>query len=130
MKRIIFAFVMIFSLASTPAIFAQMGNPVTFKVTNIPTKQGKIMLATAGGKYYGMADATTASTLEIKLDDIPYGEYTVYVFHDANNNYKLDKDADNVPVEYCATRKINITDRDRIFQIELVNIKDKKRMTE
>lgn len=124
MKAIIFVFVMVFSWIGTPALFAQEGESVTFKITNIPTKQGKVMFTTECGKHYGMVDAT-ASAVEIKLDSISNGKYTIYVFHDANNNYTMDKTPDNVPIEFCATQKVEVTDRSRAFQIELVNIGDK-----
>ena len=92
---------------------------------NIPTKQGKVLLVTENGRYYGMVDATD-STVEIKLNDIPYGKYKVYVFHDANGNYQLDKAADNTPIEYCATCEIDVTVDNQTFKIELVNVQEKK----
>lgn len=84
------------------------------------------MLTTEDGKHYGMTDAI-ASTAEIKLDGIPNGKYTIYVFHDTNNNYTLDRDADNTPLEYCATQQIEVSDRNKAFRVELIDVKDKKR---
>lgn len=126
MKTIISTFVMVLSLVGAPPLFAQMEKPVTFKITHIPAKQGKIMLTTEDGKHYGMTDAI-ASTAEIKLDGIPNGKYTIYVFHDTNNNYTLDRDADNTPLEYCATQQIEVSDRNKAFRVELIDVKDKKR---
>lgn len=81
------------------------------------------MLTTANGKYYAMTDAT-APTVSIQLDNIPDGEYTIYVFHDANGNYILDKE-DDIPTEYCATWPIEVSKRNRSFSIELMNVMEK-----
>lgn len=125
MKTTISMLVMLFSMLGTLPIFAQVAKSVSFQVMNIPTKQGKVLLATENGRYYGMVDATD-STVEIKLNDIPYGKYKVYVFHDANGNYQLDKAADNTPIEYCATCEIDVTVDNQTFKIELVNVQEKK----
>ncbi len=125
MKTTISMLVMLFSMLGTLPIFAQVAKSVSFQVMNIPTKQGKVLLVTENGRYYGMVDATD-STVEIKLNDIPYGKYKVYVFHDANGNYQLDKAADNTPIEYCATCEIDVTVDNQTFKIELVNVQEKK----
>ncbi len=67
----------------------------------------------------------TDSTPEVKLEGIPNGKYTIHIFHDSNGNYVLDRDANDIPIEYCATREIEITDEYKTFQIQLFNIKDK-----
>ena len=95
------------------------------KPVDMRTKQGKVLLTTEKGKHYGMIDATD-SIVKIKLNDIPYGKYKVYVYHDANGNWLLDKSADNTPVEYCATYEIDVTTDNQIFKIELVDIQKKK----
>ena len=68
-----------------------------------------------------MTEATD-STVKIKLNDIPYGRYKIYVFHDANGNWLLDKSADNTPIEHCAIHEIDITADNQTFNIELVDI--------
>ena len=125
MKTTIFMLVMLFSMLGTQPLFAQVAKSVSFQIMNIPTKQGKVLLTTENGRYYGMVDATD-STVKIKLNDIPYGKYKVYVYHDANGNYQLDKTADNTPIEYCATYEIDVTSDNQTFKIELVDIQKKK----
>lgn len=125
MKTTISMLVMLFFMVGTQPLFAQVAKSVSFQVMNIPTKQGKVLLITENGKYYGMADAAD-STVKIKLNDIPYGRYKVYVYHDANGNYQLDKSADNTPIEYCATHEINVTADNQTFKIELVDVQKKK----
>lgn len=123
MKSIHFLFVWVFSLIAGTSLFAQDGGQVIIRISNIPTAQGKVLLTTDSGKYYGMADATS-STVDIKLDNIPDGKYTVYVFHDANGNYTMDKEGE-IPVEYCATEQIEINGNNRHFAITLVDVKEK-----
>lgn len=45
MKKIYLAFLTVFLLTSTTALAQK---EVTFKITNIPTKEGKILVSTAG----------------------------------------------------------------------------------
>lgn len=60
------------------------------KVMNIPSAVGKIMIATDKGQY-GMVDAKgTEAVLELK--DVTVGKYKLYVYHDENNNYQLDRE--------------------------------------
>lgn len=69
------------------------------KVMNIPSAVGKIMIATDKGQY-GMVDAKgTEAVLELK--DVTVGKYKLYVYHDENNNYQLDRE-DGIPSEYCS----------------------------
>lgn len=124
MKEIYFAFLMTFPLMSTSAVLAQTEQSVTLKITNVPTSQGKVLLTTADGKYYAMTDVKDF-TAEVKLDNILDGAYTIYAFHDSNGNHMLDKDEDNIPVEYCAIQQIEITGKSKVYQIKLVSIKDK-----
>lgn len=124
MKPKISMLLMLFSILGTQPLLAQITRSVSFQIMNIPTKQGKILLATENSKYYGMIDATD-SIVKIKLNDIPYGKYKVYVYHDANGNYQLDKSADGTPIEYCATHEINVTADNQTFNIELVDVQKK-----
>ena len=112
---------MVLSMAGGSALFAQTVKEVTFRITDIPAHQGKILLTTESGRYCSAVDATS-SAVELKIENMPNGEYTVYVYHDANSNLVLDKDANQIPVERCAIRKIRVTDQERMFQIILKDI--------
>ena len=83
MKSIRFLFVSAFFLIAPTSLFAQNGGPVIIRISNVPADQGKVLLATGDGKYYGMADATS-TTVDIKLDNIPDGKYTVSLLSDKN----------------------------------------------
>lgn len=126
MKKILFSTVLVLSLLGATALFARSGKPVVVRVTNIPTTEGKILLSTADGSYYGTADATTPAA-EIKLKRLPDGKYTLYVFHDANGNYLLDKEGE-LPAEYCATAEIEVTSECRNFTVALVDIREQVRL--
>lgn len=125
MKTTISMLVMLFSMLGTQPLFAQVAKTASFQVTNIPTKQGKILLSTENGKHYGMTDATD-SIATIKLNDLSLGKHTIYVFHDANGNYQLDKSADNTPIEHCAIHEIEVTADSQTFKIELVDFQNIK----
>lgn len=106
MKQRHFWLSLAFSFIGIPAMFAQTSKSVTFEITNIPVIQGKVLLSIEKGLYYGMKDVTS-STVEMKLDSVPNGKYTVYVFHDTNNNWQLDKEGE-IPTEYCAIEQIEV----------------------
>ena len=121
MKTIVMVCAMVLSMAGGSALFAQTVKEVTFRITDIPAHQGKILLITESGRYCSAVDATS-SAVELKIENMPNGEYTVYVYHDTNSNLVLDKDANQIPVERCAIRKIWVTDQERMFQIILKDI--------
>lgn len=121
MKTIVMVCAMVLSMAGGSALFTQTVKEVTFRITDIPAHQGKILLTTESGRYCSAVDATS-SAVELKIENMPNGEYTVYVYHDANSNLVLDKDANQIPVERCAIRKIRVTDQERMFQIILKDI--------
>ena len=121
MKQRHFWLSLAFSFIGIPAMFAQTSKSVTFEITNIPVIQGKVLLSIEKGLYYGMKDVTS-STVEMKLDSVPNGKYTVYVFHDTNNNWQLDKEGE-IPTEYCAIEQIEVQEDNRKFSIGLVDIR-------
>ena len=63
---------------------------------NIPSAVGKIMIATDKGQY-GMVDATGHAMAVLELKDVTVGKYKLYVYHDENNNYQLDRE-DGIPI--------------------------------
>lgn len=121
MKTTIAMLAILFSMLETQPLLAQVAKSVSFQIMNVPTKQGKVLLSTENNKHYGMTEATD-STVKIKLNDIPYGRYKIYVYHDANGNWQLDKSANNTPIEHCAIHEIDITADNQTFNIELVDI--------
>lgn len=102
---------------------AQPKREIILQVTDIPSQTGRILATVGHGEYYGWADAADFP-VEIKLENVSNGTYEIYVFHDANGNWELDKE-NGVPTERCATRKIEVTDSVRTFSVALVDIKDR-----
>ncbi len=46
----------------------------------------------------------------------------LYVIHDTNGNWQLDKE-NEIPIEYCATKQIEVKENCRCFSITLVDIR-------
>lgn len=111
-KWIVFA---VFSLCTFTAV-AQ--SDLTVKVTNIPASKGKVMIATDKGQY-NMVDAKEVDAV-LELKDVPEGKCKLYVFHDENGNYQLDK-KEGVPSEYCAIVDLNIKADTKTVDVELVD---------
>lgn len=107
---------------SNSKVLAQTERSIVFNVTNIPTIVGRILISADKGGYYGTTDIKT-SQMNIELKNIPNGKYKFYVFHDANNNFKLDM-VDNLPSEYCATIDVEVVDSTKILTIPLINVKE------
>lgn len=93
------------------------------KVTNVRSDCGKVMIATDKGQY-NMVDAKGAETV-LELKDVPVGKCKVYVYHDENGNYQLDKEGD-VPLENCAIVDLDVkAGRKEEVNIRLVDVREK-----
>lgn len=100
---------------------AQTNECIRIKVTNIPATTGKVLLLTDKGQQ-GMAEAKDKETI-IEMKRLPIGKYKFSVIHDANNNWKLDMDKNNIPIESCASVEAEIKEDTRLITIELQNYK-------
>lgn len=99
----------IFSLLS----MASFANPpvegtLLIKVENIKVNQGKIMLAIYSDDLEFLSETTYRSihhevnelgTTMVKITDLPYGNYAISIYHDENNNGKLDTNFMKIPKE-------------------------------
>ena len=103
---------------------AQNDEGIQIKVTNVPATTGKVLLLTDKGQQ-GMADAQEKETI-IDMEKLPAGKYKFNVIHDANNNWKLDMDEKNIPIESCASVAVEITEDSKVIVIELQDYKNKK----
>ena len=54
------------------------------------------MAATDKGQY-GMVDAAVQRRSVLELKDVPVGKCKLYVYHDENDNYQLDRE-DGIPI--------------------------------
>lgn len=103
---------------SISVLTATAQNGLMVKVTNIPSSKGKVMVATDKGQY-NMVDAKGVDAV-LELKDVPEGKCKLYVFHDENGNYQLDK-KEGVPSEYCAIVDLNIKADTKTVDVELVD---------
>lgn len=88
--------------------FAQNAT-LTVTITGIKNNTGKLTaeLYNAKGKFLKSAFKTTSSNIKantatVVFSDLPKSDYTVMVYHDENNNGKLDKNFVGMPKEPVA----------------------------
>lgn len=107
-------------LFSMCALGAMAQNDVTVKVVNIRSAQGKVMIATDKGQY-NMVDAKGAEAV-LELKGVPQGKYKLYVFHDENGNYELDR-VGGVPQENCAVADLEVKADTKSIDVELKDLR-------
>lgn len=104
----------VFTLTATAQI------DLTVKVTNIRLLKGKVMIATDKGQYT-MVDAKSAEVI-LELKGVPEGKCKLYVYHDENDNYQLDKEND-VPLENCAIVNLDVKTDTKKIDVMLADVK-------
>lgn len=119
MKTIVNKWVILFAL-TVSALSASAQNDLTVKVKNIRSAKGKVMIAADKGQY-AMVEATS-DTATMVLRAVPEGKCKLYVFHDENGNYQLDKE-DSVPVERCDMLDLEMTAEAKTINVELKDVK-------
>jgi uncharacterized protein (DUF2141 family) len=78
-------------------------------IENIKTQRGSVLIAVFDNQadfenedepvYGEVISKPSPGALEIKLPDLPYGTYAVAVYHDINDNRKLDRTRLGIPKE-------------------------------
>lgn len=101
MKHVLYSFLLI-------PCFLWSQNNLTIHVHNIPSSAGSINVAVYGSEktfltYDGAIKADRVSAhkgkLTLILEDLPEGEYALAVFHDKNENKKVDTNWLGIPTE-------------------------------
>lgn len=97
------AILIAFFLATTTNVSAQ--KKLTISVDIIQEMKGSLFIGVHNSEidfpekpYKGIIHKVTAKTMEISLD-LPEGEYAVALFHDYNENQKLDTSRLGIPTE-------------------------------
>jgi uncharacterized protein (DUF2141 family) len=79
---------------------------LTIAIDGVASADGKVMVALydGSGPFPGkptraLAVAATAGTVQVLVKGLPAGDYAFAVYHDANNNDKLDRNAVGMPTE-------------------------------
>jgi uncharacterized protein (DUF2141 family) len=88
--------------ATLPAYAADL----TIRVDGVASADGdiKIALYTSADSFLskplrGLQAPAHAGTVEVKVDDLPPGDYAFAVYHDANGNGKMDRNMVGMPTE-------------------------------
>lgn len=119
MKTVVIKSIMLLVLGLF-ASSASAQSDLTIKVKNISSAKGKVMIAADKGQY-AMVEAT-GDTATLVLRALPEGKCKLYVFHDENGNYQLDRE-DGVPVERCDMVDLEMTADAKTISVELKDVK-------
>lgn len=122
MKTIGCKLVMLF-VCTMCALAATAQNDLMVKVKNIRSAQGKVMIATDKGQYTMMDAKGVDAVLELKA--VPEGKCKLYVYHDENGNYQLDK-VNGIPSECCAIVDLDVKTDTKTVGVELMDIRKKQ----
>lgn len=107
-------------IISVCAVSVSAQSDLTVKVKNIRSAKGKVMIAADKGQY-AMVDAM-GDTATLVLKEMPEGKCKLYVYHDENGNYQLDRE-DGVPAENCAIVDLDMTAEAKAIDVELKDVR-------
>ena len=110
-RRIIcsLAYIILFSVGVSfaPSSLAQSGGQATLilKVTGLRSEKGQVKIAVFNSSekwlgeqpIYSLTINVDSQTVTWRINDVPYGDYGVAVFHDENSNGKIDKNLLGIP---------------------------------
>jgi len=103
-----------------PAILAQSAGQATVivKVTGLRSEKGQVRIAVFNSSEKWLGEQPVySSTINVdsqsvtwKINDVPYGDYGIAVFHDENKNGKMDKNFVGIPLEpYGFSNNVRVT---------------------
>ncbi|MCK0109253.1 DUF2141 domain-containing protein [Flavobacteriaceae bacterium S0825] len=99
--------IIVFLLSQT-VLFAQdnMGQNITVKITNLDGNAGKVYVALYNSettflekKYKSTISTIKDSSCEVVFENVPNGVYAISLFHDKNDNNKMDSNFLGIPKE-------------------------------
>ena len=123
-RRIIYslAYIILFAVGVSFATssLAQSGGKATLvlKVTGLRSEKGQVKIAVFNSSekwlgeqpIYSSTINVDSQTVTWRINDVPYGDYGVAVFHDENSNGKMDKNVLGIPLEpYGFSNNLRIT---------------------
>jgi len=100
--------IIIVFLLSQTVLFAQdnMGQNITVKITNLDGNAGKVYVALYNSettflekKYKSTISTIKDSSCEVVFENVPNGVYAISLFHDKNDNNKMDSNFLGIPKE-------------------------------
>jgi len=100
------AFVGVIFVPSLHAQSAGQGS-VIIKITGLLSEKGQVKIAVFNSSETWLGDHpvynstidVTSQVVTWKINDVPYGDYGIAVFHDENKNGKMDKNLLGIPQE-------------------------------
>ncbi len=121
--RIIFSLAYIISssvgMAFSPPTLAQPAGQATIilRVTGLRSEKGQVKIALFNSPARWLEEPAYSATINVdgqevvwKINDVPYGDYAVAVFHDENRNGKMDKNVLGIPMEpYGFSNNVKVT---------------------
>lgn len=117
-------------VVSGNSIMAQTAE-LTIVVKDIKELKGKILVAVKDSKnpetmVYDMAPVEQKESVVFTLKDVPAGKVDISLFQDLNENFKLDMDEQNIPLEPCYNKeKFNVKENDtNKLVVRLINVKE------
>lgn len=90
---------------------------IILKVTGFRSEKGQVRIAVFNSPEKWPEEPVYSSTIDVnsqaviwKINDVPYGDYAVAVFHDENRNGKMDKNVLGIPLEaYGFSNNVRVT---------------------
>lgn len=96
---------------------------LTITVKGIKGNKGNLMIGVGDlqnpQSMKGNMAKITSETATTQIKEVPQGKGTIYVYHDENGNYILDKDEQGVPKEGCAIKKAVINEQNNSIEVVL-----------
>lgn len=96
---------------------------LTITIKGIKGNKGNLMIGVGDlqnpKSMKGNMARITNETTTVQIKEIPKGECTIYVYHDENQNYLLDKDEKGIPKEGCAIKKTVINQQNNTVEVTL-----------
>lgn len=126
---IINAFIYATALMTGNTVMGQTAE-LTIEIKDIKEVKGKILVAVKNSEdpkkmVYDMVAVEQKGNVFITLKDIPVGKMDVSLFQDLNENFKLDMDENNIPIEPCYNKeKIKIKEGENKLSVKLINVKE------
>lgn len=97
-----------FLFVSITALSAQESGTLQLSINNVKSTNGKILIALydkadsflSDNRYRGIiAEIKQEGTNTITIENLPYGQYAISIFHDENSNDELDSNWMGIPKE-------------------------------
>ena len=115
-----YGFLLFVGVNFTSASLAQPAGQatVTVKITGLRSEKGQVKIAVFNSSETWLGDHPVYnSTIDVKsqaviwkINDVPYGDYGIAVFHDENKNGKMDKNLLGIPQEaYGFSNNMRVT---------------------